>query len=364
MRDYRARRKLLAVFGLCVAVNLLCTQEASAHIKWFCAYDVAGQPRGLYNVLCPDFELLVATALSLLLAGYLVEGSVIGTALLSALNRVTSALRDNTEVLMRAGCGFFFVALWTKGGVILTPELITTSAIIPWLQLGLALCLVWRQTLPIAALGIVGLFGFAMYEYGFFHLMDYPIFLGVAAYLALTGLKRDFFGLRPLDVLRYSAAITLMWASIEKWAYPQWTFPLLATHPAMTLGYAPEFYMRAAGMIEFTLSFALIMTPLVRRAAALMLCGMFVSAIFGFGKTDAIGHAPIIVTMLAIIGDDLARSHVLHTRLGIKNHLDKFKLAISKWDLLLVPAGYCCALAGFLAIYYVIHAALFGTHIA
>lgn len=364
MRAFHACQRLLAVFGLCVALNSLYTSEASAHVKWFCAYDVAGQPRGLYNVLCPDFELLVATALLLLLAGYLLEASVVGTALISALNRVTHALRDNTEVLMRAGCGFFFVALWTMGGVILTPELTTAAAIIPWAQLGLAACLIWRQTLPIAALGIFVLFVFALFQYGLFHLMDYPIFLGIAGYLALVGLQRNFFGVRPVDVLRYSAAITLMWASVEKWAYPQWTFPLLATHPEMTLGYAPEFYMRAAGMVEFTLSFALIMTPLVRRTAAIVLCSMFASAIFEFGKIDAIGHAPIIATLFAIIGDDFARAHVVHGRLGIKNYLDRFKLTISKWDLILVPAGYCAALASFLAIYYVVHAALFGTHIA
>ena len=37
---------------------------ASAHVKWFCAYNVAGQPDGLENVLCLDFEFL--TGLSIL----------------------------------------------------------------------------------------------------------------------------------------------------------------------------------------------------------------------------------------------------------------------------------------------------------
>ena len=124
--------------------------------------------------------------------------------------------------------------------------------------------------------------------------MDYPIFLGVAAYLALTGLRRDLFGLRPLDVARWAAAITLMWASIEKWAYPEWSFPLFVVHPALTMGYGDEFFMRAAGVIEFTLSFALLWTPLVRRAAGIVLAAMFVSAVFEFGKLDAIGHEPII----------------------------------------------------------------------
>ena len=34
-------------------LNVQLTGPASPHVKWFCAYDVAGQPEGLENVLCP-----------------------------------------------------------------------------------------------------------------------------------------------------------------------------------------------------------------------------------------------------------------------------------------------------------------------
>jgi hypothetical protein len=111
-------------------------------------------------------------------------------------------------------------AVWTVGGIILTPELTTTSTVIPWLQLFFAACLLSRQTLIIAALGIVFLFGVAIENYGAFHLADYPIFLGIAAYIGAIGLGTTIFGFRPMDVLRWSTAITLMWASVEKWAYP------------------------------------------------------------------------------------------------------------------------------------------------
>ena len=56
-----------------------------------------------------------------------------------------------------------------------------------------------------------------------------------------------------------------MWASVEKWAYPEWSYPLFATHPDMAMGFDPAFFMRAAGVVEFAMSFALIWTPLVRR---------------------------------------------------------------------------------------------------
>lgn len=357
-------RQLSAVMALAGVGSFCLTTQASAHVKWFCFYNVAGQPRGLENVLCPNFEMLMLTAFTLLLFGYIVEWSAVGTALLAALNRVTRGLRDDTEVVIRASCGFFFVAAWANGGVILTPELKTNVALISWIQLALAAGLIWRETLIFTALGIVGLFFYAVYQYGIFHLLDYPIFLGIAAYLGLTGLKRDLFGMRPLDVVRYSAAITLMWASIEKWAYPEWTFPLFISHPAMSMGFDREFYMQSAGMVEFTLSFALILTPLVRRVGAIILSAMFIVAVPAFGKIDAIGHAPIIAVLFGIIADDSVSRRPIHLWLGIKENLAKFKLAMSSWDLVLIPAAYCAALAAFLAFYYVLHSVLYGTHIA
>lgn len=335
--------------SLAVALIAALASPANAHVKWFCSFDVAGQPRGLENVLCPSFEQLTGLALLVLLVGCVLERTPLGSALLQALDRVTSGLRVNTETLVRATCGFFFVALWTTSGILLTPELKTASPAIPWLQLAIAAGMIWRRTLPLSALGMVGLFGLAVRDYGAFHLMDYPIFLGVAAYLALTGFRQaTFLGVRPLDIVRYAAGITLMWASVEKWAYPEWTFPLFISHPAMNMGFDIELFMRAAGVIEFTLAFALMWTPLVRRAAAIVLTGMFVSAVFEFGKLDAIGHSVIIVVLLAIAADNAG------TR-------DRRRVW---WRPLVTPVlGYGIALAGFLLAYYAAHDLLFGTTI-
>jgi hypothetical protein len=113
----------------------------------------------------------------------------------------------------------------------------------------------------------------------------------------------------------------------------------------MTLGYDPEFYMQAAGVVEFTLAFALIWTPLVRRVAAIMLAAAFIGAIAQFGKVDAIGHALIIVVLLAVAADNV-------------------NVTERRWNTLLAPAAYCVAIAFFLALYYVSHSAIFGSSIA
>ncbi|WP_407175475.1 hypothetical protein [Bradyrhizobium sp. STM 3562] len=326
------------------AFSILWTRAASAHVKWFCAYDIAGQPRGLENVLCPDFELLLGTALLWFFAGCIAERTSLGEAMTRALDRVTNGLRLRTEQMVRAVCGFFMISIWAAGGILLTPELKTTSALVGLLQLSIAAALLSRRTLPLSAMGMVILFGIGVEQYGAFHLADYPIFLGIAAYLALVGLQKELLGVAPLDIARYATAVTLMWASIEKWAYPQWSFPLLIEHPGLALGLDSEFYMRAAGMVEFSLAFALIWTPLVRRCAAAVLLGMFISACFEFGKLDTIGHSMIIVLLFAIISDNqpVERDHR------------------PPW---LAPVSLCAALTITLLTYYVGHAALFDTSI-
>jgi hypothetical protein len=86
---------------LAIVSNLVFADQASAHVKWFCAYDVAGQPRGLENVLCPDFEVLTALALAILVTGCVIEGSALGNALLRALDRTTEVIRDIAVAPMR-----------------------------------------------------------------------------------------------------------------------------------------------------------------------------------------------------------------------------------------------------------------------
>ncbi len=332
------RRVLLALWS---AVFFLTPHGANAHVKWFCAFDVAGQPVGLSNVLCSDFELLVGLSITLLVIGAIIERSPFGRALLTSLDFATGPIQQSQFGMIRFVAACFFLSLWWLGNLILTPELTTSSSLPSWIQLGIGLSLLHRRTVPIAGVGIALLFAWASRQYGMFHLMDYPIFLGLALYLVCVSLHVAPFGIRPLDLLRFAAAITLMWASVEKWAYPQWTFPLFVTHPAMSMGFDVSFYLRSAGVVEFTLAFALMWTPLVRRISATILAGTFLGAVGEFGMIDAIGHSCIIVVLFALIADD--------ARLPMRQPK-------ASW----LPVAYTAALITFLIGYYSFHAAMFG----
>lgn len=332
----RWRRVGAAAAGFILAEPAL----ALAHVKWFAPYNVPGQPRVLSQLLTPLFWQPAAVALLALVLTCYLERGLVGRSVLRTLDLLSESFRPRVDDLYRAGTGAFFVAIAVHGGIILTPELLTSVPQIPWIQVAIALLMFWRATMAVSALGIAGLYVYAVTQYGIFHLLDYPIFLGLAAYLALSGLDRNFLGLRPLDVSRWAAAITLIWASVEKWAYPQWTYPVLQSHPDLAMGFYPDYYMNAAGVVEFTLAFGLLWTPLVRRLSALVLTAMFISAVGPFGMIDAVGHLMIIVILVGILVDDQPSTpkpplHVI---------------------------GYCAGtLVMDLAAYYGLHAALYHT---
>jgi len=333
-----------ATIPLALLAWLALAGAASAHVKWFSTYDVAGAPLALENVHWHELQWLIGVSLLALIAGCLTEGTDLGRAMLRSIDRVTAPIAEHTETLFRAGTAFFFIAIWALGGIILTPELKADSVWIGAIQLGIAAGMLSRRTMPASAFGIAALFAIAVWNYGVFHLADYPVFLGVAAFLALTGLQKDFCGTRPIDVVRWSAGATLMWASVEKWAYPEWSYPMFVEHPNLAMGFSPEFFMRAAGAVEFALAFALLWTPMVRRFAAVLLTAMFVTAVIEFGKIDLIGHTLIVVVLVAIVGD----------------RKEEPVTARQQW--LLAPS-YAAALALFMATYYVGHAVLYGSRL-
>ena len=104
-----------------------------------------------------------------------------------------------------------------------------------------------------------------------------------------------------MPILQASLCASLMWAAVEKWAYPQWTFPLLEARPYLTFGVPPEDFMVVAGFVEFAFAFHILTGLGLLRLGIAGLGGIFLLAILDFGKLDAIGHLPIIVSMAAML---------------------------------------------------------------
>jgi uncharacterized membrane protein YphA (DoxX/SURF4 family) len=221
---------------------------------------------------------------------------------------------------LRLGVSGFFASVFAYGclndWMILTPELHTQTTWVCWVQLAVALFALTRRTAVLAGAGIVLLYGYGVAAYGLFHMLDYPIFLGVAAHLIIDSLYGPEKQGPAIAIMRISAGVTLLWASIEKFAFPEWSFVLLAQRPGMAFGLNPEFFMVAAGFVEFCAAYLLIVGTVSARAAALLLLFFFVSAIIPFGVIDAIGHSVIIVVLLLLALSENPSAARFGSRLG------------------------------------------------
>jgi hypothetical protein len=135
-----------------------------------------------------------------------------------------------------------------------------------------------RPTCALGGIGILVLYTYAMSQYGVFHLLDYPIFLGFAAYLVLTSRGSERAISLRMPVLYTSVCVSLMWASVEKWAYPHWTYPVLDAGPHLTMAIPPETYMVVTGLVEFAFAFYILTGLALLRLALFTLALVFVAA--------------------------------------------------------------------------------------
>ena len=109
----------------------------------------------------------------------------------------------------------------------------------------------------------------------------------------------------------------------------------------MTLGASPELFMKAAGVIEFTLAFALIWTPLVRRMSAIILAAS--------SSRRCSSSARSMRSVIPLLSWLCWRSPPTTA---------KAALVRFPW---LVPAAYAASVGVFLMGYYLAHTAIFGT---
>jgi hypothetical protein len=124
--------------------------------------------------------------------------------------------------------------------------------------------------------------------------------IGIAAYLALTSFASSRLRGQRMSILYVSICVTLMWGAVEKWAYPQWTFPLLSERPYLSFGLSHQDFMVCAGFVEFAFAFYILTGLGLLRLSILALAAIFNAAVLDFGKIDAIGHLPLVTALVAM----------------------------------------------------------------
>ncbi len=278
---------------------------AHAHVKWFAPYVVGASPASLTNTLTNGwFWTGIVLVLAFFAVAVYLEKGRFGATLSAGLDRISLPLWSRPDDFMRSVTGAFFVAIFAVGGVYLTPDLQTPNEWVSWLQLLIAMLVFSRRTMALAAAGIIGLWVIALRDYDFFHLLDYlALGVGVAAYLVLAANPEGKWYDKRFAVLRWGVAIALMWSSLEKFAYPDWFYPLVEERPFLTFGMPRDVFIPMAGVAEFTMGFGLLWTALIRRLSAIALLVIFTAAVYPFGRIDLVGHALIMGTLFLIAAD-------------------------------------------------------------
>jgi hypothetical protein len=331
MTQQRTLPPILAIIGL-----LAHALPAQAHVKWFAPYIIGAPPQPIAATLT---DIWFWTALALVLVFFLATRAV--------LDSLSAPLWRRADDFMRVTIGVFFVAIFAVGGVYLTPDLKTPSELVSWAQLLIAALIFSRRTQPLAAAGIIALWALALRDYDLFHLLDY-LALGVsaAAYLVLEASDKEHWRKHRFEALRWGVAIALMWSALEKFAYPDWFYPLVEEKPFLTFGMARDAFIPMAGVAEFTLGFGLIWTPLIRRLSAIALFVIFNAAVYPFGRIDLVGHALIMGTIVIIAADPERQVHILP---AIRQRLAA------------VPAGLAVVVMVFATGYWGLHRTLYGS---
>jgi hypothetical protein len=343
IRDTNRRLGVLLI----LSAPMMLAGSAQAHVKWFAPYIVGAAPQPITHTLTDGwFWLGIGLVTLFFTAARGLERSPNGGAALDALDRLTQPLWGRLDDYIRAIVAAFFVAIFSVGGIYLTPDLRTPAEWVSWMQLVIAAMIFWRGTMALAGLGIIALWLLALRDYDLFHMFDYlALGVGVALYLILAASHRENWRVHRFEALRWGLAIALMWSSLEKFAYPEWFYPLVDDKPFITLGLARDAFIPMAGVAEFTMGFGLIWTPLIRRLSAVALFIIFTVAVWPFGRVEIIGHGLIMAIVLAVAADRSRESHAFPS----------FKIPVRN-----IPVGLSAALVMFVSGYWGMHIAFYG----
>ncbi|HVF29423.1 MAG TPA: hypothetical protein VNA22_00565 [Pyrinomonadaceae bacterium] len=292
--------------GLSLAILLL-SSPVMAHVKWFVEHDVSQPPMPIGEVLNGTFVKMFLVAAGCTYLFFLADRYIHEKGYLVKFDESLKRFDGFATYVMRISAGIFFLSLFAwylyHGSTFyITPELKTTAAWVPWVHLVLALSVATRVTTPITGIGVFALFAAAISDYGIFHMLDYVIFLGIGYFLVTTGLKPSIWLKSGFVALFACAGLTLIWASVEKFAYADWSYGLLNANPDMLMGLDPRSFMMVSGFVEFSITFALLgAASVVGRLVSLGTMSIFVLAVFKFGVVDAVGHLMIVAILFVLI---------------------------------------------------------------
>jgi hypothetical protein len=317
LRCMLTRRTLwVAALGvLAVAVS----QPVFAHVKWFVDTSFAVQPLPFGAIVTPTFLALMVLSMVTIGSFVFVEPQLDQRRWYQSIDDWLSARCGQAVTVMRIAAGGVLLMNW-QADAMLVPEFTIGESWIGWAQFSLALLLLFVKTTPLAGIGMILLYFYAISQYGVFHMLDYIHYPGVGLFLALSGAEKRTRAL-GIPVLYVSVGFSLCWVAMEKLVYPEWALVLLRENPVLALGLPIEFFLVGAAFVELSLGYLLIMGVLGRPLALTITIVFFLTTMV-FGKTEVIGHTllhgALIVFILHGTGDVFRPPIAFHRKLPMR----------------------------------------------
>lgn len=279
------------MFKLKYALGLLLfalPQALFSHVKWFSDFSFADQPLSLSETMSPTFWTMAILSIVVICILIIVDKKIENLGPIKRLTERLSQFRPKSVVLLRAATAAVLL-LSFQANALFVPELKISHSAIIWLQFFLAVLLISSKTTPLAGVGMLVLLTYGFIQFGFLHLLDYALVLGVAYYFIVQYFKSEKVKDTGMIALYVTAGFSLCWVAIEKLIYPQWSLYILEQNPQLALGLNFDFFLTSAAFIEFSLGFLMIIC-LLQRPLALVATAVFISTTMVFGKTEVIGH--------------------------------------------------------------------------
>lgn len=272
---------------------------ASAHVKWFTTWSFADAPTTLAEIVTPvSVGLLLLTMVALGLAVF-IDLKLQKQAWYQRISAWFEARKGAAPLALRIGLGMTLLLAW-QADTLLVPYLGLSNEWVGWLQFGLALLLIFERTTPIAGVGILGLYGLGIVQFGGFYMLDYLLFVGVAIYLMVYANRNPRIRALRIPALYFTVGFSLFWVAIEKLIYPQWGLAILADRPLLTLGLDPRFFLTSAAFVELALGYLFII-GLLERPMALLVTLVFFTTTAVFGRVEVVGHTIIHATLIVFL---------------------------------------------------------------
>lgn len=269
------------------------------HVKWFTGFTFLDKPLTILEVINPVYILLVI--LSVVVISLMVFADKRADEL-SWYRNINTWLSDKEKyslIIVRVAMAAVLLISWAND-TILTPELVSQFDWLNWLQFILALMLLFYKSTMYAGAGLLLLYAVAMFEFGFFHMLDYLHFVGVGLYLFTHRLPNHQLRAIGLPALYITIGFSLIWLGYEKLFYPSWGLYLLEQNPQLALGLPQDFFLQAAAFVEISLGYLLIIGLLERPLAAVITLVFFMTTLV-FGKLEVIGHTPLHAALLVFL---------------------------------------------------------------